>query len=289
MTQRDVDQLSGVETTGHAWDGVKELNNPLPRWWLIVFWISVLWSIGYWIFMPAWPTPWGYTKGLRQHSERANVAAALAAVETERGATMKRLLQVNSVAEIESNPELLQYTMAAGASIFGDNCATCHGAGGQGFRGYPNLNDDDWLWGGSFDEIRKTIRHGVRSGDDDGHIGIMQAFGKDGVLTPAQVNELVDHVRGLSGLSHDAAAAARAAPLFQQHCSTCHGADGKGMRQFGAPNLSDAIWLYGSDPESIRETIHGGRAGVMPAWNERLSEEEVTALAAYVHALGGGE
>jgi cytochrome c oxidase cbb3-type subunit 3 len=289
MGQREIDQVSGVETTGHAWDGVKELNNPLPRWWLIVFWISVLWSIGYWVFMPAWPTPFGFTKGVRNHSERANVERALSAVEASRGETIKRLLSVKSVSEIENNPELLQYTMAAGASIFGDNCATCHGSGGQGFPGYPNLNDDEWLWGGSFEEIRRTIRHGARSGDDKGHIGLMQGFGRDGVLTAPQINDLVDYVRGLSGMPTDQAAASRAAPLFQQHCSTCHGADGKGMRQFGAPNLADAIWLYGGDPQTVRETIYGGRAGVMPAWRGRLTEEEVTALAAYVHSLGGGE
>ena len=288
MTQRDIDHHSGVETTGHSWDGVKELNNPLPRWWLIVFWVTVLWSVVYWVFMPAWPTPGGYTRGVRNHSERANVEVALKALEDRRGATLKQLLSVTSVDQIEKNPELLQYTMAAGGSLFGDNCATCHGAGGQGFPGYPNLNDDDWLWGGRFEDIKQTIRHGARSGDDRGRQGVMQAFGRDGVLTTAQISDLADYVRSLSGLSHDASAASRAAPLFRQNCVSCHGVDGKGLQQFGAPNLADAIWLYGGDAESIRTTITNGRAGVMPAWTTRLSEEEIIALAAYVHALGGG-
>ncbi|MBY0422607.1 MAG: cytochrome-c oxidase, cbb3-type subunit III [Parvularculaceae bacterium] len=289
MTQPDIDKHTGVETTGHSWDGVKELNNPLPRWWLIVFWVTVLWSIGYWIFMPAWPFPGGFTKGLRNHSERANVEAAVAALQESRASTMRQLLQVKTIDEIERDPALLQYTMAAGGSIFGDNCATCHGAGGQGFAGYPNLNDDDWLWGGTFDQIRRTIRHGVRSEDAKGHQGVMQAFGRDKVLTSAQIGDVVQHVLSLSAQSHDAAAASRGAVIFQQNCVSCHGVDGRGDQKFGAPNLTDGIWLYGGDPERIRETITNGRQGVMPAWETRMTDEQIVALAAYVHSLGGGK
>ncbi|HXI87799.1 MAG TPA: cytochrome-c oxidase, cbb3-type subunit III, partial [Parvularculaceae bacterium] len=173
--------------------------------------------------------------------------------------------------------------------LFGDNCATCHGAGGQGAPGFPNLNDDDWLWGGTFPEIQQTIRHGARSGDPNAHVNVMQAYGKDGILKPDQISDLVDYVMSLSGGKADPEAVKRAAPLFANVCAACHGADGKGNQAMGAPNLTDGIWLYGGDRKTIRETLTNGRGGVMPAWAGRLSDEQITALAVYVHSLGGGE
>ncbi|MEZ5897285.1 MAG: cytochrome-c oxidase, cbb3-type subunit III [Parvularculaceae bacterium] len=289
MTQKEIDEPTGVETTGHSWDGIKELNNPLPRWWLTVFYVSVLFSIGYWVAMPAWPGITGYTKGLRNHSERENVAAAVAELETARNQTMSRLLTVTSVEQVENDPELLQYTMAAGGSIFGDNCATCHGAGGQGFPGYPNLNDDSWLWGGSFDQIKQTIRYGIRSGHPEAHVNLMQAFGRDGILSADAISDMVEYVASLSGGEADPAAVERAAPVFAQQCVTCHGADGTGSQELGAPNLTDSIWLYGGDKQTIHETLMNGRGGVMPAWTDRMSDAQITALAVYVHSLGGGE
>ncbi|MCA8890199.1 MAG: cytochrome-c oxidase, cbb3-type subunit III, partial [Parvularculaceae bacterium] len=274
---------------GHSWDGIKELNNPLPRWWLTVFYVSVLFSIGYWVAMPAWPGISGYTKGLRNHSERENVAAAVAELEAARNETMSRLLTVTSVDQVENDPELLQYTMAAGGSIFGDNCATCHGAGGQGFPGYPNLNDDSWLWGGTFDQIKQTIRYGIRSDHPETHVNLMQAFGRDGILSADAVSDMVEYVASLSGGEADPAAVERAAPVFAQQCVTCHGADGTGSQELGAPNLTDSIWLYGGDKETIHVTLMNGRGGVMPAWTDRMSEAQITALAVYVHSLGGGE
>lgn len=289
MTEKEVDEHSGVETTGHEWDGVKELNNPLPRWWLWTFYLSVLWSVVYWVLMPSWPGITGYAKGLRAHSERANVASAVAELEAARSGAMERLLSVESIEEVEQNPELLQYTMAAGASLFGDNCATCHGSGGQGFPGYPNLNDDSWIWGGSFSDIKQTIRYGIRSGRDEARFNLMQAYGRDGLLPLAQINDLTDYVISLSGGEAEADAAARAQPIFAQQCASCHGAGGKGDQAQGAPDLTDAIWLYGGDRRTIRETLMNGRGGVMPAWEGRLREEQIIALAAYVHSLGGGE
>ena len=289
MTQKEIDEPTGVETTGHSWDGIKELNNPLPRWWLTVFYVSVLFSIGYWVAMPAWPGISGYTKGLRNHSERENVAVAVADLEAARNQTMSRLLTVTSVDQVENDPELLQYTMAAGGSIFGDNCATCHGAGGQGFPGYPNLNDDSWLWGGTFDQIKQTIRYGIRSDHPETHVNLMQAFGRDGILSADAVSDMVEYVASLSGGEADPAAVERAAPVFAQQCVTCHGADGTGSQELGAPNLTDSIWLYGGDKETIHVTLMNGRGGVMPAWTDRMSEAQITALAVYVHSLGGGE
>jgi len=286
---KEVDDHSGVETTGHEWDGIKELNNPLPRWWLIVFYICVIWSVGYWVLMPAWPGITGYTKGLRNHSERENVTTQIAALDADRAEATRRLIAAPSMEAIEADPELSQFAMAAGQSLFGDNCATCHGAGGQGFKGYPNLNDDAWIWGGSLEEIKNTITVGRRSTHPETPNTLMMAYGRDGLLSREQISDLTDYVLAISGQPHDEAAAARAAPEFAAQCTACHGADGTGDKLQGAPNLTDAIWLFGGDHETVYETIWNGRAGVMPSWETRLSEEEIVALSVYVHSLGGGE
>lgn len=289
MTDKDVDDHSGVETTGHSWDGIKELNNPLPRWWVWTFYLTVIWSIVYWILMPSWPGITGYAKGVRGHSERENVAAALEKLNASRSSAMGALGTIEDIDEVERDPQLLQYTLAAGASLFGDNCATCHGAGGQGFAGYPNLNDDSWLWGGGFADIKQTIRYGIRSGHERARVNVMQPYGRDGVLSPDQISDLTDYVKSLSGEEGGAAGAARAAPVYGQICAACHGAAGKGDQTLGAPDLTDAIWLYGGDRKTIHETLMNGRGGVMPSWEGRLTDEQITALAVYVHSLGGGE
>ena len=289
MAGKEIDGVTGIETTGHSWDGVKELNNPLPRWWVIVFWVSVIWSVAYWIFMPSWPGATGYLQGVRNHSERANVEAAVAELQATRGAQMRRLLTVTSIDEIENDPELQQFAMTAGESIFGDNCATCHGAGGQGSVGFPNLVDDDWIWGGSLGDIQQTIRYGIRSDHGQTRINQMLAYGEAGMLTGAQIGDLVEYVVSISGREANAGAAARGARLFDEQCSSCHGADGKGVKALGAPNLTDDIWLYGGERTNMQRTLHSGRGGVMPAWEGRLTEEQISALAVYVHSLGGGE
>lgn len=290
MAEKEIDQPTGVETTGHEWDGIKELNNPLPRWWVIVFYVSIVWSVVYWVFMPSWPGINGYLKGVRNHTERQNVETAMSELAAKRSDQMGRLLAVNNIADIERDPELLQYTLKAGESLFGDNCATCHGAGGQGAKGgYPALVDDDWLWGGSLNDIQQTIRYGVRSGHANARFNIMQAYGRDGLLPAGQVDDLVEYVASLSGGEANEAAVERAAPVFAQQCASCHGPEGRGDQAQGAPNLTDHIWLYGGDKLTIRQTLYEGRGGVMPNWSGRLSEEQVTALAVYVHSLGGGE
>ena len=288
-TPHDVDELSGIKTTGHEWDGIKELNNPLPRWWLIVFYASVAASVVYWVLMPAWPGLTDFTPGVRGHLQRSIVSEQIDQMHADRSAFSVRLTQAESLQAIESDPDLLQYAMAAGASAFGDNCATCHGAGGQGFPGYPNLNDDAWLWGGTLGDIRQTLRYGIRADHPETHLGLMQAYGRDGLLSRDEIFDVVEHVVALSGREADASAAARGAQTYAEICSTCHGAAGTGDMTQGAPNLTDAIWLYGGDRDTLRETLWNGRAGVMPAWSERLDAATIDALAVYVHTLGGGQ
>jgi cytochrome c oxidase cbb3-type subunit 3 len=287
-TNKEVDSVSGTETTGHEWDGIKELNTPLPRWWLVIFYACIAWAIGYWVLMPAWPTLTGYTHGLLGYSQRAAVATALDKLKAQRAAEAANLDKA-SLAQIVATPKLLDFAMAEGRSAFGDNCAPCHGSGAQGARGYPNLNDDDWLWGGTLKDIQHTITVGVRSTSADTRQSQMPAFGRDKILKPAQIDDLTEYVVHLSGRSADAKAVARAMPLFETNCAACHGPDGKGSRTFGAPNLTDQIWLYGGTRADIRGQIVNGRGGVMPTWAGRLSPETIKSLAVYVHSLGGGE
>lgn len=287
-TPRERDDHSGVETTGHEWDGIRELDNPLPRWWLWIFYASIIWSIGYWVVMPAWPLLTDYTRGVIGHSQRQNVKADLGDLRTARAGYGEKLT-AGSLEQIEADPELQEVALAWGKSAFGDNCATCHGAGGGGAKGYPNLNDDIWLWGGKLDDIRLTLSVGIRAAHPDTRQSQMPAFGRDGILEPAQIADLTDYVLSLSGRSTDSAAVERASQLFTDNCVACHGEGGVGNREFGAPNLTDADWLYGGDRQSIMETITKSRGGVMPSWSGRLDTPTINALAVYVHSLGGGE
>lgn len=290
MSERERDQHSGVETTGHEWDGIKELDNPLPRWWLWVFWGCAIWAAVYWVLMPAWPGIHGYTRGLRGESDRANVARELSALDAVRGAQGSRLKSV-SLQQIEQDPELQAFALQVGQSVFGDNCATCHGAGGAGAKGYPNLRDDVWLYGGALEDIHRTIAVGIRSGHPQARgETVMPAFGRDQMLNSGQVRDLTEYVVALSGRKADAAAVGRARQTFSDQCASCHGVDGRGNLAKGAPNLTDAEWLYGSGRDAITDQIWNGRNGVMPTWEARFSPETLKALAVYIHAnAGGGE
>ncbi|MGY4407883.1 cytochrome-c oxidase, cbb3-type subunit III [Bradyrhizobium sp. USDA 3315] len=290
MTEHnDIDHISGRSTTGHEWDGIKELNTPLPRWWILSFYATILWAIGYWVVYPAWPLFSSYTTGAFDYSTRATVVDELAGLEKLRGEKMA-VLGKASLIEIEKDPALLGLARARGKTVFADNCAPCHGSGGAGAKGYPNLNDDDWLWGGSLDQILQTIQFGARSGHARAHEGQMLAFGRDGILTKTEIVTVANYVRSLSGLTttanFDAAAGTR---IFAENCAVCHGENAKGNQALGAPNLTDRIWLYGSDEDTLVETISYGRAGIMPAWSGRLDPVTVKALAVYVHSLGGGQ
>ena len=285
----ETDHVTGTATTGHEWDGIKELNTPLPRWWVLTFYACIVWAIGYWIVYPAWPLLWSNTTGILGYSSRADLAVELASLEKIRGDKMVALAAA-PLAEIEKDPALLALARARGKTVFGDNCAPCHGSGGAGAKGYPNLNDDDWLWGGSLDQIMQTIQFGARSGHAKTHESAMLAFGKEGVLKNEQIVTVAKHVRSLSGLSagpgYDKAAGAK---IFADNCTACHGEYAKGNQELGAPDLTDKIWLYGSDEATLVETISNGRAGVMPAWVGRLDPTTIKALAVYVHSLGGGK
>jgi cytochrome c oxidase cbb3-type subunit 3 len=285
----DIDHVSGTATTGHAWDGIKELNTPLPRWWVITFYLTIIWAIGYWIVYPAWPLISSNTTGLLGYSSRANLAVELADLEKVRGDKMAALATA-SLADIEKDPALLALARARGKTVFGDNCAACHGTGATGAKGFPNLNDDDWLWGGTLEQIEQTIRYGARSGNAKAHEGQMLAFGKDGVLKRDEIVTVANYVRSLAGLptrqGYDAKAGAK---IFAENCAACHGDNAKGNPDVGAPNLTDQIWLYGSDEATLIETITNGRSGVMPAWEGRLDPVTIKAMAVYVHSLGGGK
>jgi cytochrome c oxidase cbb3-type subunit 3 len=286
--QPHVDEFSGIETTGHEWDGIRELNNPLPNWWRWILWASVIWAIGYWIVMPAWPLISSHTTGVLGYSSRANLTAEMAAAEAARKASLDKLAAA-SLEQIRTDSELLQFALAGGRSAFSVHCSQCHGSGAQGFAGYPNLNDDEWLWGGTVEEIQATITHGVRNADDDdARQSDMPAFLRDEMLDRAQVGDVAEYVLSLSGQAGDAAAAARGAPLFAENCAACHGEDGAGSTEFGAPALDNDIWLYGGDRASIVKIISESRGGVMPAWGRILDEVTIKKLAIYVHSLGGG-
>lgn len=289
---RERDAVSGTETTGHEWDGVKELDTPLPRWWLYIFYATIVAAVVYWVLMPAWPTGNGYTRGILNFSDRNNVRAEIHALESARGPMFERLAASSSV-DIAADPELQEFARAAGEAVFGDYCRTCHGAGGAGAPGYPVLADDVWLWGGSLADIEHTLRVGVRSDHPEARLSVMPAFGRDGLLSARQIADVTEHVISISAarnrLEFDAAAAARGATVYAEQCAVCHGAGGAGDRSVGAPGLTDDVWLYGGSRAEIRRQIELGRNGVMPAWEARFDAGTLRALAYYVHEMGGGE
>ncbi len=288
-SKHDARPQAQTATTGHEWDGIHELNTPLPRWWLWLFYATIIWSIGYWIVYPSWPLVSSYSKGIFGWQSREAVVNDLNALKAQRAAMVARLA-ATPLADIEATPELLDFARALGRAAFADNCAPCHGAGGGGAKGYPNLTDDDWLWGGKLAEIEQTIQHGARAGDDKGHQGSMPAFGRDGMLKSDDISAVADYVRSLSGLPTERGAdLARGGKVFADNCAVCHGPDGKGKREVGAPNLADKIWLYGPDKKTIVDGVWNGHGGVMPAWGGRLDDVTVKALAVYVHTFGGGE
>lgn len=283
------DAVTGVATTGHEWDGIKELNTPLPRWWLWVFYATIVFSIGYVIVYPALPGLTGNTKGMFGWSSRADLANSIAEVK----ASQQQLLDQVAAADMNTivkTDELRSFAVASGSAIFKVNCSQCHGSGAQGFVGFPNLNDDSWIWGGKPDDIYTTILHGVRySGDPDTRVSEMPAFGE--ILDDAKVSDVAYYVLQLSGQEADAAAAERGKLVFTENdtCVACHGAQGDGNREMGAPALNDKIWNYGATHEDVVSQIKAPKHGVMPGWRDRLGEAGVKSVAAYVHSLGGGE
>ncbi len=305
-------QSQTVQTTGHAWDGdLQEFNNPLPTWWVYVFYVTIAFAIGYWLVYPSWPFGKGFLPGIPVpgiskityvNSEGETVEShwntrALLAKKLNEAEEMQKpyfsKVAASDFGQIAKDPELSGFVLSAGKALFTENCAPCHQQGGQGVLGFfPNLTDDDWLYGGSYDKIHQTLVNGRR--------GYMPAFGE--VLSAGEIDALANYVASLSGIPHDGNKAASGRALFTSEaaaCFYCHGENAKGRQDIGAPNLTDKIWLWadvpGADkPEdklaAIRSTIIAGvNKGVMPAWGGRLSPEQIKVLTVYVHELGGGK
>lgn len=287
-SSKDFDAVTGTATTGHEWDGIQELNTPLPRWWLWIFYATVVWSIAYWLVYPSWPLVSSYTTGLFNWHSREAIGRDLAGLKAIRGPTADKIAAA-SLEDIFSDSQLLDFARAQARPIFNENCAGCHGTGGSGGKGYPNLNDDDWLWGDKLEDIVAVIRHGVRSLDPNTKLGVMPAFGRDGMMKREDIEAVSDYVLSIAGLAVDAKAdLAAGKKVYAESCASCHGAEGKGNRELGAPNLTDKIWLYGSDRAVIVEGLWNGRGAMMPAWAGRLDDATIKALAVYVYAMSGG-
>ncbi len=287
---RKLDKTEEMQTTGHEWDGIREYDTPMPRWWLWTFYGTIVWSVGMVIAYPAIPLVNGATQGLIGYDSRLEVAQDIAEVN-ERNAPIDTALVGTDLTAIRTDEDLHRYAVAGGNAVFDTYCAQCHGAGGGGAQasGYPSLTDDAWLWGGDIESIHQTISHGIRWEDDpDTRFSQMPAFG-DNYLAKDEIANVVEHVLAISGQEHDAGMAAAGAEIFANECSACHGEQGTGDRSLGAPNLTDAVWLYGGDRETLIETVTYSRQGVMPPWAGRLTEAQIRQVATYVHQLGGGE
>lgn len=287
-TKREIDPVTGVETTGHEWDGIKELNKPLPRWWLLTFYVTIIWGVGYMIAYPAWPTLTSYTRGVLGYSQRQVVADDVKAAARAQG-HLRTLLATTPLADVRGNADLFTFARTAGNAAFQTNCAPCHGRGATGFVGYPNLNDDDWLWGGTLADIEKTILYGIRDVHDQARRMDMPKYGVDKLLSDAQIDDVAEYVLSLGGGRTNAQAVGRGAEIYKQQCADCHGDTAKGKQDRGSPNLTDGIWLYGGSKSAIVESIRTGRGGAMPSWVGRLDPVTIKSLAVYVHSLGGGK
>ena len=285
-TGKRIDEPTGTETVGHEWDWIEELDTPMPRWWLWTFYLTIVFAIGYVIAFPAWPMVDRATEGVLGWSSRGQLAKEISAADLARQGVRDRLARI-PIERLPDDSALMAQAVAGGNAAFKVNCVQCHGSGAAGSQnlGYPNLNDDDWLWGGDLRAIEYTLTHGIRqAGHDETRMSIMPAF--EGMLEPAQVEAVVSHVLSLSGKAEGSALGAQ---VFADNCAVCHGARGEGTREFGAPKLSDAIWLRGSTREDIRRQVLNPRLGMMPKWEGRLDPVTIKMLAAYVHSLGGGE
>jgi cytochrome c oxidase cbb3-type subunit 3 len=287
VADREIDELTGTPTTGHSWDGIKELDTPMPRWWLWTFYGCILFAIVYVILYPAIPMVTRATSGVLGWSSRAELRTEIADTQAAQ-AVFGDKIAAASMDQIVADPDLFQFAARAGRSAFLVNCVQCHGAGAQGSVGFPNLQDDDWLWGGTPEQIRFTIAHGIRSDDPDTHASLMPAFGHDGILKADQIVNVSAYVMTLSGLTPRFGITAEGRTVFADNCASCHGAGGEGNQTLGAPSLKDAIWLRSPDQNAIIAQITNPKMGIMPAWEPRLGPVAVKELAAYVYSLGGG-
>ncbi len=288
MSKKEIDEFSGVETSGHEWDGIKELDYPLPRWWLWTFYATIVFAIGYVIYYPAIPLINSATQGISGITARSLVEQDLKAAQEAKAGILAKI-EASSLEEIRTNNELFRFAVAGGKSLYKVNCSQCHGSGAQGAPGYPNLNDDDWLWGGDLEAIYASIKNGIRNDEDeDARVSEMPRFGDDDLLDNKTIQAISNRVLEMAGLEFNAELAKTGVEPYAENCAACHGDSGKGDMEQGAPNLTDAIWFYGNKNTEIAAQISSPRHGVMPAWGERLGEASVKKLAVYVHSLGGG-
>ncbi|MDE2199784.1 MAG: cytochrome-c oxidase, cbb3-type subunit III [Rhodospirillales bacterium] len=287
-TKIEKDAVTGRETTGHEWDGLKELNTPLPKWWFWTWMACCAWSALWVVLYPSFPGITGYFHGVLGYSTRTVVTADVAAMARQRGVYMDRIAAM-PIDQIRSNPQLMAVATTAGRITFAENCQPCHGPGGQGRIGYPSLADDVWLWGGKPADILQTITHGIRSPDPDARNSQMPRFGADGILKPEQISQVADYVMTLYGKGQAGLDVTKGRAIFVENCAACHGENGQGKREVGAPPLKSSIHLYGDTREVVMAQINNPRQGVMPNWSSRLDPATLKSVALYVHALGGGE
>jgi cytochrome c oxidase cbb3-type subunit III len=287
-TKIEKDVVTGQETTAHEWDGLRELNTPLPKWWIYTFYATVVWAVVWCILYPSVPWVNGYFHGVLGYSQRASVNADVRAVVAQRAATMDRIAAL-SFADIRKDPQLMAAANTAGRIAFANNCQPCHAAGGGGQPGYPALAAGAWIWGGTLDAIQQTITHGIRSGDPDAREAQMPRFGADGILKPAEIQQVADYVMTLFGHADAGKDVSAGQKIFAENCAICHSDAGHGDREKGAPRLASQVHLYGNDRDTVVAQITTPRMGMMPAWNTRLDPATIKALALYVHSLGGGE
>ncbi len=287
-TKIEKDSISGHMTTGHEWDGLKELNQPLPKWWIYILYATMVWSAAYFVLYPSVPWFNTYFHGILGYSTRDGVDADVAAVARQRAVYMDRI-KAMSYADIRKDPQLMAVAQTAGRIAFAENCQPCHGAGGGGNPGFPALAAGNWIWGGTLEDIQKTLTYGIRSAHDNTRQGPMPRFGVDAMLKPPEIQVVAEYVMTLYGTPVAGKDTAAGAALFAENCAVCHGDNAQGNRELGAPRLASRAHLYGDDLASVIAQINNPKLGMMPAWNARLDEGTIKALTLFVHGMGGGE
>jgi cytochrome c oxidase cbb3-type subunit 3 len=289
MAEVERDPVTGRETTGHEWNGIKELDTPVPRGVLIFLIVTHVWAIAWWFFVPAWPLGVTYTKGILGVDQKTTVEEQLIEGQQQQAVWMSKLAS-EPYETIMADETLMNIVRRTGKGLFGDNCAACHGRNAKGGNNYPDLTDRDWIWGGGPDVIEQTMRVGINSRHPDSRVGQMPAFGQDQMLDRQQVRDVAAYVYSLSHTDYstpqNVTQITAGQEVFASTCVPCHGENAKGNPEVGAPNLTDSYWIYGGDLNTIISSVHGGRRGHMPTWDERLTKAEIRILALYVHDLG---
>jgi cytochrome c oxidase cbb3-type subunit 3 len=282
------DAVTGTETTGHEWDGLKELNTPLPRWWLYTFYVCIGWAAALMLLYPSVPGLHSYWHGLLGYSSRAAAMEGVKEIDARHAVPLAQIGET-PIDDVVKNPKLLETAMESGRITFANNCAPCHGQNGTGRVGYPALGDDVWLWGGKLTDIQTTITHGIRSADAAARQSQMPSFGTENILTAAQIQQVADYIGVWWGVTPAGTDTTAGAKLFTDNCAACHGDKGQGGRDFGAPPLNAHVHLYGGTHDAIVAQVTHPRSGIMPNWNARLDLATIKSVAIYVHSLGGGE